>query len=168
MIELDKPSTGTPTLLSLHPRITKMSNLWTENYCLYCISLSTASLWWSQISQAEGTGNANPPLAPLLCPNSSEYWGYYLSHLQSRGVERAIKVSHCPEIIIRWCLRPGLEIMSALVGPRGRRRGSEGMWDIYSCFVPWIIGAGIAPPPFLRWMGVWIVFGLKEDSLAPM
>lgn len=96
-------------------------------------------------------GATNPPLSythHLQCL-SSEYWGYYLLHLQSRGAERAIKVSHCPEIIIRWCLRPGLEIMIVLVGPGGRRKGSEGMWDEYSCYMPPITGTGTAC--FVSW-----------------
>lgn len=117
-----------------------------------------------------------PPPFPTHTPLSSKYWGYYLPHLQSRGVERAIKVSHCPEIIIRWCPRLGLEIMSALVGPRGRRKGSGGMWVAYSCCVPRIIGTRIAP--FLKINGslnwFWTERGVSgtdvvmSDSFDPL
>lgn len=64
------------------------------------------------------------PLTPL----SSKYWVITPKHLQSRGVERerAIKVSRCPEIIIRWCHRPEVEIMNT---PWGRGKGSKEMWN---------------------------------------
>lgn len=134
MIEYGNWSKGTPVLLPLHPSITKIFNLWIENYCLFRLHSVTVP-----DSQAEGMANTISPPTPL----SSEYSGYYLLHLQSRAAEMAIKVSHCPEIIIRWCLGLGLEIMSALLGPQGRRKGSGGMWDRYSCFVLQIIGGGI-------------------------
>ncbi len=109
MIEYDNRSIGTDNShsLFLHPSTTKTLNLWMWNYC-FCESFHCIL---TTVPDFPGWGE------PTHTPLSSEYWGYYLLHLQSRGVERAIKVSHCPEIIIRWCLRPRLEIMGALVGP---------------------------------------------------
>lgn len=78
---------------------------------------------WTHQTFPGSPGMTNPWPSP---PPFHRNIGVIISHLQSRPVERAIKVSHCSGIIIRWCLRPGLEITGNLVRPQSRRKGSGG------------------------------------------
>lgn len=79
-------------------------------------------LRWASISQASlGMGKSQIfPSHP-----SPLNIGHYFLHLQSRGVQRAIKVSPCSEIIIGRRLGPGIEIMSAPIRPRDREEVGE-------------------------------------------
>lgn len=115
--------------LALHPSTTKMFNFWMWG------SFHSISMIVPDFPGFPGNGECQI----FHSHPAPKYWAI-ISCISNQGVERAIKVSHCLEIITTWCLRPGLEIMSALVGPQGRRKVSMGMWDAYS--VTWTTGTG--------------------------
>lgn len=108
-----------------------------------------------------------PRLKEWGTPAISEYSCYYLSHRQSKAAEKAIKVSHCREIIIRWypwvwifeCTDRGCEAKAKEVGKRETYTalfqfcdcddehtvGLRGLLLVWYCFASCIVP--FFPPP---------------------